>query len=76
MYVILGATGNTGSVVAEKLLAKREKVRAVGRNKERLATLAKRGAETIEKRYFRFGFSCARVRWSSGRLFHGAAARD
>jgi len=48
MYVILGATGNTGSVVAEKLLAKREKVRAVGRNKERLATLANRGAETIE----------------------------
>lgn len=48
MYVILGATGNTGSVVAENLLAKREKVRAVGRNKERLAALAKRGAETIE----------------------------
>jgi len=48
MYVILGATGNTGSVVAENLLAKRQKVRAVGRNKERLAALAKRGAETLE----------------------------
>jgi nucleoside-diphosphate-sugar epimerase len=48
MYVILGATGNTGSVVAENLLAKSEKVRAVGRNKERLAALAKRGAETME----------------------------
>jgi uncharacterized protein YbjT (DUF2867 family) len=48
MYVILGATGNTGSVVAENLLAKSEKVRAVSRNKERLAALAKRGAEIME----------------------------
>jgi uncharacterized protein YbjT (DUF2867 family) len=33
MYVIVGATGNTGSVVAEKLLARGEKVRAIGRDK-------------------------------------------
>ena len=32
MYVITGATGNTGSVVAEKLLAKGEKVRVIGRD--------------------------------------------
>lgn len=32
MYVILGATGNTGAVAAEALLAKGEKVRAVGRD--------------------------------------------
>ena len=48
MYVILGASGHTGSVVAETLLAKGEKVRAVGRKKERLATLADRGAEAFE----------------------------
>jgi uncharacterized protein YbjT (DUF2867 family) len=48
MYVILGATGNTGSVVAENLLAKGEKVRAVARNKERLARLVGRGAEAFQ----------------------------
>ena len=46
MYVIVGATGNTGSVVAEKLLARGEKVRAIGRDKEKLAKLAAKGAET------------------------------
>jgi uncharacterized protein YbjT (DUF2867 family) len=45
MYVILGASGNTGSVVAETLLKNREKVRVVGRNKERLAPFVKQGAE-------------------------------
>ncbi|HUE42573.1 MAG TPA: NAD(P)H-binding protein [Candidatus Sulfotelmatobacter sp.] len=45
MYVIVGATGNTGSVVAETLLARGEKVRAVGRNQEKLAKLAAKGAE-------------------------------
>jgi uncharacterized protein YbjT (DUF2867 family) len=45
MYVVLGATGNSGSVVAETLLSKGEKVRAVGRSKERLAKIAARGAE-------------------------------
>ena len=45
MYVIVGATGNTGSVIAETLLAQGEKVRAIGRDKERLAKLASKGAE-------------------------------
>ncbi|HEY2820523.1 MAG TPA: NAD(P)H-binding protein [Candidatus Acidoferrum sp.] len=45
MYVIVGATGNTGSVIAEALLAKGEKVRAIGRDKEKLAKLASKGAE-------------------------------
>jgi uncharacterized protein YbjT (DUF2867 family) len=45
MYMITGATGNTGSVVVEKLLARGEKVRAIGRNKEKLAKLAALGAE-------------------------------
>jgi uncharacterized protein YbjT (DUF2867 family) len=45
MYTVLGATGNTGSIVAERLLAKGEKVRVVGRSADRLQTLTSRGAE-------------------------------
>jgi uncharacterized protein YbjT (DUF2867 family) len=45
MYVITGATGNTGSVVAEKLLAKGEKVRVIGRDAKRLERFTKKGAE-------------------------------
>ncbi len=37
MYVVLGATGNTGKVVAETLPSRGEKVRGIGRSKERLA---------------------------------------
>lgn len=47
MYVVLGATGNTGSVIAKKLLEQREKVRAVGRDAGKLAQLAALGAETV-----------------------------
>ena len=32
MYVILGASGNTGSIIATSLLLKGEKVRVVGRD--------------------------------------------
>ena len=45
MYVITGATGNTGNVVARRLLAKSQKVRAIGRSADRLQPLAARGAE-------------------------------
>jgi uncharacterized protein YbjT (DUF2867 family) len=45
MYVVTGATGNTGHVVADNLLAKGKKVRAIGRSEERLRALAARGAE-------------------------------
>ncbi len=47
MYVIMGATGNTGSVAADALLAKGEKVRVVGRSAERLDQFVKRGAEAF-----------------------------
>ena len=47
MYVILGATGNTGGVVAEKLLAQGQKVRVVGRDAKRLERFAKKGAEAV-----------------------------
>ena len=36
MYVVIGATGNTGSVVAKELLAREQKVRAISRTADRL----------------------------------------
>jgi uncharacterized protein YbjT (DUF2867 family) len=47
MYVITGATGNTGSVVAERLLAEGEKVRVVGRDPKRLERFKQKGAESF-----------------------------
>jgi uncharacterized protein YbjT (DUF2867 family) len=47
MYVVTGATGNTGSVVAEKLLAAKEKVRVVGRDAKRLERFTQKGAEAF-----------------------------
>ncbi len=45
MYVIIGATGNTGSVVANKLISQGKQVRVVGRNAAHLAPLVAKGAE-------------------------------
>jgi uncharacterized protein YbjT (DUF2867 family) len=47
MYVILGATGNTGSVVARKLLDGGKKVRVVGRDSKKLAPFVSQGAEAF-----------------------------
>jgi uncharacterized protein YbjT (DUF2867 family) len=47
MYVVIGATGHTGGVVAEKLLAKQEKVRVVGRDERRLERFKQQGAEAF-----------------------------
>jgi len=47
MYAITGATGNTGGVVAEKLLADGEKVRVIGRDTGRLARFLQNGAEAF-----------------------------
>jgi uncharacterized protein YbjT (DUF2867 family) len=47
MIAIVGASGNTGSVVAEKLLAGGKKVRVIGRDAGRLARLTSRGAEAF-----------------------------
>lgn len=47
MYVILGATGNTGSVVARRLLDQGKKVRVVGRDSKKLAPFVSRGAEAF-----------------------------
>ena len=45
MIVVTGATGRTGRRVTEVLLAKGERVRAVGRDAKRLAPLVELGAE-------------------------------
>jgi uncharacterized protein YbjT (DUF2867 family) len=45
MFVVLGATGNTGAVVAETLLGRKQPVRVVVRSDEKGATWKSKGAE-------------------------------
>ncbi|HYL62526.1 MAG TPA: NmrA family NAD(P)-binding protein, partial [Candidatus Methylomirabilis sp.] len=45
MYIITGATGHTGSIAAEKLLATGAKVRVIGRDAKRLERFTREGAE-------------------------------
>jgi len=47
MYVVLGASGHTGHVVATNLLSRGQKVRVVGRNAAHLQPLVAQGAETF-----------------------------
>jgi uncharacterized protein YbjT (DUF2867 family) len=47
MYVITGATGHTGSIAAETLLAAGKKVRVVARDAAKAKALATRGAEVF-----------------------------
>ena len=47
MYVVLGATGHTGSVISNSLLLKGEKVRVVGRDAARLQRFVRKGAEAF-----------------------------
>jgi uncharacterized protein YbjT (DUF2867 family) len=47
MYVVLGATGNTGSVVAKRLLERGKKVRVAGRDAAKLAPFTQWGADTV-----------------------------
>src|SRR5258707_15020153 len=47
MYVILGASGNTGSIIANSLLLKGQKVRVMGRDAERLERFVRKGAEAF-----------------------------
>ncbi|HAN78738.1 MAG TPA: NAD-dependent dehydratase [Bacteroidales bacterium] len=46
-YVIAGATGNIGKIVAKELLAKGQKVKVIGRNAEKLNELVALGAEAL-----------------------------
>ena len=45
MYVVMGASGNTGHVVATNLLTSGQKVRVIGRNSAHLRPLVSQGAE-------------------------------
>jgi uncharacterized protein YbjT (DUF2867 family) len=47
MYVILGASGNTGSIIANFLLSKGQKVRVVGRDGGRLQRFVHKGTEAF-----------------------------
>ena len=47
MYVITGATGHTGTIIADTLLAKGQKVRVIGRSKDRLERFVAKGAEAV-----------------------------
>jgi uncharacterized protein YbjT (DUF2867 family) len=47
MYAILGASGNTGSIIANFLLSKGQKVRVVGRDVGRLQRFVRTGAEAF-----------------------------
>lgn len=45
IVTVIGATGHIGGALAERLLANGVKVRAVGRSKDKLAPLGRKGAE-------------------------------
>ena len=47
MYVVTGATGNTGRVIANRLLDAGKKVRVIGRSADRLHPFVERGAEAF-----------------------------
>lgn len=47
VYVVTGATGNIGRVLAEKLLAAGCRVRVIGRSEERLRSLTEKGAKSL-----------------------------
>jgi uncharacterized protein YbjT (DUF2867 family) len=47
IYVILGASGNTGSIIADALLSKGKKVRVAGRDAGRLQRFVRKGAEAF-----------------------------
>jgi len=47
MYVILGASGNTGSIITNSLLSAGKKVRVVGRDSGRLQRFVDKGAEAF-----------------------------
>src|SRR5271168_2154906 len=47
MYVILGASGNTGSIIANSLLSAGKKVRVVGRDRARLQRFVDEGGEAF-----------------------------
>jgi len=59
-FVILGATGNVGGPLAEQLLAKGHKVRAIGRDRAKLESLSAKGAQIVAAERFDRNDSWAR----------------
>lgn len=47
MYAIVGATGNTGKVIAQTLIDRGQSVRVIGRDASRLAPFVQKGAEAF-----------------------------
>lgn len=47
MYVVTGATGNTGHIIVDKLLATGKPVTVVGRDAEKLQPFVNKGAKTV-----------------------------
>lgn len=66
MYVITGATGNTGHIVAKRLLENGKNVRVLGRKAEKLAPLVALGAEAFT--------ADMSDKDAASRAFHGAQA--
>ena len=75
MYVVIGATGNTGSVVAKELLAGGQKVRAIGQEHGASAAAQGAGSGTFCRRCDRRKRSHSRLQRSSGRICHSATRR-
>jgi uncharacterized protein YbjT (DUF2867 family) len=48
MYVVTGATGHTGSIVAKTLLSRNKEVRVIGRNLARMHSFAAQGAQPVQ----------------------------
>jgi uncharacterized protein YbjT (DUF2867 family) len=66
VFVVAGATGHVGSVVASELLAKGHKVRAVVRNVEKGKALASHGAELVAGELSDLGLLTRTMRGADG----------
>jgi uncharacterized protein YbjT (DUF2867 family) len=66
IFVVAGATGHVGSVVARELLAAGHKVRAIVRNVEKAKALAGQGAELLSGELSDVGFLTRALRGADG----------
>jgi uncharacterized protein YbjT (DUF2867 family) len=66
IFVVAGATGHVGSVVARDLLAAGHKVRAIVRNVDKAKALASQGAELLAGELSQVGFLTRAMRGADG----------
>jgi uncharacterized protein YbjT (DUF2867 family) len=66
IFVVAGATGHVGSVVARELLAAGHKVRAIVRNADKARALAGQGAELLAGELSDVGFLTGALRGADG----------